>query len=126
MKKECNVDVDYHAVYRTVRYKLTAKLKVLRSSSLKKDDEEVELFKTNLPNLVNLAQTLWSWREGEFKPPMEVRYWCQDEARLGLKTITGRKITLTGIKPIGLVQWPRQSFYLYGLFEPASGESFFL
>jgi transposase len=125
LKSECGVEVDYHAVYRTVRYKLKAKLKVPRPSSIKKDDEESELFKTNLPNLINLAFTLWSWREGEFRPPMKVRYWCQDEARLGLKTITGRQITLTGVKPVGKVQWIRKAFYLYGLFEPASGESFF-
>lgn len=125
LKSDCNVEVDYHAVYRTVRYKLQAKLKEPRPSSTKKDDEEVELFKTNLPNLVNLAQTMWSWQSGEFKPPMAVRYWCQDEARLGLKTVTGKKITLPGVKPIGLVQWPRQAFYLYGIFEPATGESFF-
>ena len=125
LNKECNVDVDYHAVYRTVRYKLKSKLKVPRPSSIKKDDEEVELFKTNLPNLIKLAQTLSSWREGEFKPPMKVRYWCQDETRIGLKTITGRKITLTGVKPIGQVQWIFKAFYLYGVFEPATGESFF-
>lgn len=125
LKSDCDVEVDYHAVYRTVRYKLQAKLKEPRPSSTKKDDEEVELFKTNLPQLVNLAQILWSWKSGEFKPPMSMRYWCQDEARLGLKTITGKKITLPGVKPIGLVQWPRQAFYLYGIFEPATGESFF-
>lgn len=110
LKTECNVDVDYHAVYRTVRYKLQAKLKEPRPSSTKKNDEEVELFRTNLPNFVNLAQTMWSWQSGEFKPPKTVRYWCQDEARLGLKTITGKKITLPGVKPIGLVQWPRRLF----------------
>ena len=62
LKTECNVDVDYYAVYRTVRYKLKAKLKAPRPSSTKKNDEEVELFRTNLPNLVNLAQTMWSWQ----------------------------------------------------------------
>jgi hypothetical protein len=34
-----------------------------------------------------------------------VRYWCQDETRLGLKTLTGRKLTLKGVKPIGIVGW---------------------
>ncbi len=33
----------------------------------------------------------------------QVRYWCQDESRLGLKTITGRTITLKGVKPKGIV-----------------------
>jgi hypothetical protein len=30
----------------------------------------------------------------------QVRFFCQDEARLGLKTISGRKSTAKGIKPI--------------------------
>jgi hypothetical protein len=54
-----------------------------------------------------------------------VRYWCQDESRLGLKTLTGKIITLQGIKPQGITGWARDNFYLYGLVEPASGESFF-
>ena len=54
-----------------------------------------------------------------------VRYWCQDETRLGLKTLTGSTITLKGVKPSGIVGWQRQNFYLYGLVEPATGESFF-
>lgn len=60
---------------------------------------------------------------GNGKP---VRYWCQDATRLGLKTLTGRKITLCGVKPKGQVQWQRQAFYLYGAVEPATGESHFL
>ncbi|XHX81323.1 MAG: hypothetical protein RBJ76_09460 [Stenomitos frigidus ULC029] len=35
----------------------------------------------------------------------QVRFFCQDETRLGLKTISGRKITVKGIKPKGKVQW---------------------
>lgn len=54
-----------------------------------------------------------------------VRYWCQDESRLGLKTITGRLLTLPGVKPEGIVKWQRQNFYLYGAVEPMTGASFF-
>ncbi len=50
---------------------------------------------------------------------------CQDETRLGLKTITGRLITACGVKPVGLNQWKRDNFYLYGVVEPLSGYSFF-
>lgn len=50
---------------------------------------------------------------------------CQDETRLGLKTISGRLITAKGIKPLGLNQWQRDNFYLYGVVEPESGYSFF-
>jgi len=35
---------------------------------------------------------------------------CQDETRLGLKTIAGRLITATGVKPLGLSQWQRENF----------------
>lgn len=34
-----------------------------------------------------------------------VRFFCQDETRIGLKTISGKKITGKGVKPIGQVQW---------------------
>ena len=50
---------------------------------------------------------------------------CQDETRLGLKTIAGRLITAPGIKPIGVSQWQRDNFYLFGVVEPLSGYSFF-
>lgn len=54
-----------------------------------------------------------------------VRYWSQDETRLGLKTIHRRRITNCGIKPMGIEQWQRDNYYLYGIVEPNSGESFF-
>lgn len=54
-----------------------------------------------------------------------LRYWCQDETRFGLKTIQRRRLTLKGIKPVGRVQWQYKTFYLYGVIEPQSGESFF-
>lgn len=50
----------------------------------------------------------------------------QDESRFGLKTITRRVLTVLGIKPVDPVQWNFQSFYLYGVVEPLSGEHFFL
>lgn len=54
-----------------------------------------------------------------------LRYLCEDETRLGLHTVSGRLITLKGVKPIGSVQWKRDNFYLYGVVEPLTGESFF-
>ncbi len=50
---------------------------------------------------------------------------CQDETRLGLKTLAGRVITAPGVKPVGLSQWQRDNFYLYGVVEPLTGYSFF-
>lgn len=54
-----------------------------------------------------------------------VRFLCEDETRLGLKTISGRKITATGVKPNGKVQRQFRATYLYGVVEPATGEHFF-
>ena len=55
----------------------------------------------------------------------KIRFFCADETRIGLKTLTGRKITKKGIKPIGAGQWQFQATYLYGIVEPLTGEHFF-
>lgn len=68
-----------------------------------------------------LAYFAWSmlgWRG-------QVRFFCGDESRFGLKTLTGRKLTTRGVKPKGQVQWPFQATYLYGIVEPATGEYVF-
>lgn len=54
----------------------------------------------------------------------KLRYWCEDESRLGLKTEEGKLIMLTGVKPKGKMQWKRDNFYLYGMVEPLNGEYF--
>ena len=54
-----------------------------------------------------------------------IRFFCQDESRLGLKTLTGRRITARGVKPVGKVRWTFQATYRYGVIEPATGEHFF-
>ena len=54
-----------------------------------------------------------------------MRFFYQDETRLGLKTISGRKITAKGVKPKGKVQWQFQATSLYGVVEPTTGENFF-
>ena len=60
------------------------------------------------------------WRQ-----PDRVRFFCEDETRLGLKTVTGRKITSRGVKPVGKVKWKFQATYIYGVVEPKTGEHFF-
>jgi transposase len=55
-----------------------------------------------------------------------LKYWCEDETRIGLKTIERKKITACGVKPIGLVQWNFKAYYLYGAVAPQRGESFWL
>lgn len=64
-------------------------------------------------------------KKSDFKSLRQVRYWCQDETRYGLKTLSSRRLTVKGVKPIGKVQWLRKNFYLYGLVEPQIGENFF-
>ena len=55
-----------------------------------------------------------------------VRVFCQDESRVGLLPVQRRRVTLSGIKPIGTVQYCFENFYVYGAVEPTTGESFFL
>ena len=64
--------------------------------------------------------------EEERKKYEKVRYWCEDESRMGLITLWARKITEKGIQPVGIEQWCFDYFWLYGLVEPLTGESFFL
>lgn len=55
----------------------------------------------------------------------KIRFLCEDETRIGLKTISGRKITALGVKPVGKVQWKFQATYIYGVVEPKTGDHFF-
>ena len=48
----------------------------------------------------------------------QVRYWCQDETRIGLITLWARKLTAQGIQPVGLEQWCFDDLWLYSLVEP--------
>ncbi|WP_206754328.1 hypothetical protein [Leptolyngbya sp. FACHB-321] len=57
--------------------------------------------------------------------PGPVRFFCEDETRLGPKTISGHKITAKGIKPKGKVQWQFKAADLYGVVEPSTGEHCF-
>lgn len=53
-----------------------------------------------------------------------MRYLCEDETRMGLKSDTGKVITAAGVKPVVQVQWQRDNFWLYGVVEPLSGWHF--
>jgi len=61
-------------------------------------------------------------------PPAErpVRSFCLDESRFGLLPIHRRRLTLTGVKPLGAVQDRFGNFDVSGAVEPTTGESFFL
>ncbi|MCF2145997.1 IS630 family transposase [Desmonostoc muscorum LEGE 12446] len=49
---------------------------------------------------------------------------CQDETRVGLKTLTGKVITAPGVKPTVAVKWERENFWIYGAIEPLTGQHF--
>jgi transposase len=74
----------------------------------------------------NLKKTVPDSLEEIAKPCLErystIRYRTQDESRFGLKTITRRRITLKGVKPLVKVRWQFNAFYLYGVVEPLTGE----
>lgn len=48
----------------------------------------------------------------------------QDETRVGLKTLTGKVITASGVKPKVKVKWPRENFWIYGAIEPKTCDHF--
>ena len=62
------------------------------------------------------------------QPPAErpVRIFGLDESRFGLLPMQRRRITLTGVKPLGAVQYRFENFSVSGAVEPTTGESFFL
>ena len=53
-----------------------------------------------------------------------VHYLCQDETRVGLKTLTGKVVTASGVKPTVKVKWLRENFWIYGAIEPLTGNHF--
>jgi transposase len=58
-------------------------------------------------------------------PTLPLKIWAMDETRVGLHTIRRRRITLRGVKPIGVHQHAFKNLYVYGVIAPASGESLF-
>ena len=108
----------YATLYRVVRYQLKAKLKVPRPRSLKQDPDALDRFKLKIEIMLKGMQRLAD-------PGVRIRYLCQDETRLGLKTLVSRLITACGVKPVGPSQWKRKCFWLFGAVEPLSGFSFF-
>jgi transposase len=115
------IEVSYKVVHDTVHYKMKAKLKVPRPVNIKKEEKAEEEFKKKLSKYLELIQKYLIEAKDKTK---KIRYWCGDESRLGLKTVEGRAITLKGVKPVGTTQFKRENFYLYGLVEPLTGESF--
>jgi transposase len=55
-----------------------------------------------------------------------VRVFSQDERRVGLLTVRRRRLTASGVQPVGTVQHVFEWFYVYGAVAPTTGERFFL
>lgn len=115
------IKASYATIYRVVRQELRAKMKVARPQSKQQKPGAIEEWIEQLAKRVEMLKEL-AFQVNKLK---NVRYWCQDETRLGLKTIERKKLTLQGIKPRGIYQWQFDYYYIYGLVEPRSGCSFF-
>ena len=116
------IEAAYKTVHKLVRYKLKAKLKVPRPLHIKQNKEAQKKFKQELSSqLEERINLINKYAE----KPLPIRYWCQDETRIGLKTILGKIITACGVKPVGLYQWIFEYLWLYGVIEPKTGDSFF-
>ena len=109
-------------VHNLVHDKLKVKLKVARPHSDEQEPAAVENFKRELSKKLRSVIKEAKAQPKKFKT---VRYWCQDETRLGLRTVRRRKLTLRGVKPIGIVQLRREKYYMYGVVEPKTGDNFF-
>ena len=55
-----------------------------------------------------------------------VRVFSPDESRFGLLTVRRRRLTASGVQPVGPVQHIFEWFYVYGAVAPITGERFFL
>jgi hypothetical protein len=114
---ECQLEVSDSVLSKLVHDHLQAQLKVARPQALEQSPSALQQFRTTLkPALQALPELVG--------PTPTVRYVCQDESRFGLHTVSGRVMTLKGVKPVGRCQWPRDNFYVYGIVEPLTGEYF--
>lgn len=119
LRTEFALQVSYHTVYHTVRHVLKAKLKTPRPRHVKAEPEAQDEFEEKLPYI--LACLIRYLNQGQ-----QIRYFVQDESRFGQRTMAGKKITLKGVKPVGMSDQKRGNFYLYGAVNILSGESLFV
>jgi transposase len=89
----CGVKVAYRTVHQWEKYRLKSKLKVPRSVSEKQKLGAPEEFK----KLSFLIKGSACQSEIFLKQWKKVRYWSEDESRMGLHTIKRRKLTGSGI-----------------------------
>ena len=92
----------YWTVYRCVRQGFKAKLKVPRPQHIKQTPGIIEGFTHQLGELLKSSvERIRAWYNCE----KTVRFWCQDETRVGLMTRSSRRLTLQGVKPRQSQKW---------------------
>ena len=114
--------VAYRTVHQWTRYRLQGKLKVPRRREWKTESRGSRRILKKLPLLIKATRRQ---SESFLKQWKKLRYWIQDESRIGLHAIQRRKLTARGIKPQVQVQWDFTYLWLYGAVEPLTGASFF-
>ncbi len=119
--KNYQITITIAALWYTVNRKLTAAPKVARPQHIKQNENERQSYKDHFPLTVATTTSFYINKGVKY-----IRYWFQDESRFGLFTIKRRRITIKGVKPIGPMQHEFKSYYLYGVAEPITGDSFFL
>ncbi len=92
----------YPAVYSLVRGELKSKLKIPKPRSISQKYTAINKFKNNLHQQIKALLDKALPQVDKYK---KVTFGCSDETRLGLHTIRRRKLTLSGVKPIGKHQW---------------------
>ena len=110
LKETFGLDLPYPTVHKIVRYRLDAKLKVPRKSHVNKKNGAIETFREELEcTLLKIVS-----QPGPMNPPPSrpIRLFTEDEARFGLITVQRRRITLRGVKPIGVFQQKFKSFHI--------------
>lgn len=117
-----DIEIGYSTLHKIVRYELKGKLKVPRPSHTKQSPGVIQVFKDYLP--IKLKGIIDDFR-AKRSDKQKIAYWCQDETKLGFRTISAKKLTLKGVKPEQIIQWHYDYYYLYGLVEPKGGRSFF-
>jgi len=110
---------------------------LVESSSLAENSSEnlseslVESFAENTED-INAEDNAQGKTEAQFIESQDrenissIRVFAQDESRFGLMPVIRKRITSYGTKPIQLVQFQFESYYIYGAVEPLTGDSFFL
>lgn len=117
-------ELKYKSVWNLARNLLKSKLKVPRPSNIKKDKALEEKVKQKSKAIAYLVLKHLI-KQMILNGLQKVALWAEDEARIGLHTQLGRKITRKGVKPIGKHQMKFESHYLYALLNPLTGESYY-